>query len=426
MDLGSLTAGAWLGLLAAALMLGLAAWLARLQFASRVHRSMALLFLLMGLHRVGDALWESTDDLAARLMVYAWIAIPFAAIHAAMRFRQRYLGRPPGAWGRVAPWALLAGCLTLETLYLRDHGLFYGTLDGPLLMLAPAIDATFLGIAWVFARDAFAAPSAVRRRALVLAALGFALPAAYGSASVVLRTWAGTGSVIQGREGWVFLAQDAALLPLGAAAALAGWTGWRAQAQGDMRRLGVWSVAVLALPLATAAGVAVQEPFYHVACACFSAGWAIATPLLVGYALGRHQLFGTDMGMRLALRGGTVGGLVLAGSFMLTKVVEGWTDATFGNWGILVGGAIAGLLLFLLSPLQRLAERLMATATPAKAGPQSMKRDERLALYKDQVELVWHDGQMSRKERLMVDRLRERLGLSAEETVAIEAAVTAR
>ncbi|HLE96229.1 MAG TPA: hypothetical protein VI997_02570 [Candidatus Thermoplasmatota archaeon] len=138
---------------------------------------------------------------------------------------------------------------------------------------------------------------------------------------------------------------------------------------------------------------------------------------LLAYGILKTQLFDVDLRLRRGIRRGTVGAIFLAVFFVVAQVAQTFlTDA----FGYAVGGVVAGLLLFALAPLQHLAERVAAAATPGATALASLAPDDRVALYREQAVAAWEDGAIDRSERRLLDVARERLGLTVDEAARIE------
>lgn len=103
-------------------------------------------------------------------------------------------------------------------------------------------------------------------------------------------------------------------------------------------------------------------------------------------------------------------GIVLAAFFVASQLAQTFLPEVLG--GPLVGGVVVGLLLFAIAPLQRFAERLSEKAVPDAKPVQELARDERAAIYLDMARGAWKDGSINRTERVMLNHLQERLGLS--------------
>lgn len=144
----------------------------------------------------------------------------------------------------------------------------------------------------------------------------------------------------------------------------------------------------------------------------------VYVPLLAYGILKTHLL---DLQVKVTIRRGTLGGIFLAVFFIFSQVGQNLINATFG---MVTGGLAAGLLLFAIAPLQRLAERVANMAMPGVKTIPEMEVPERVNLYKEQLERAWSDGSLSKKERLMLDNLRERLGITRESALHLEVQVT--
>lgn len=82
--------------------------------------------------------------------------------------------------------------------------------------------------------------------------------------------------------------------------------------------------------------------------------------------------------------------------------------------GTFAGIGAAGLLLFALSPLQHLTQRIVQTTL----GPPPPA--DRIAFYRSMAQQAWANGNLSRDERRFLDDLRVRLGISIEEAARLE------
>ncbi len=134
------------------------------------------------------------------------------------------------------------------------------------------------------------------------------------------------------------------------------------------------------------------------------------------YGIARHQLLGLDLKVRFAIKTSTVAAVFLGVLFIVANIAQNYFG---GQYGVVVGGAAAGLLFFAITPIQRMAERLSekavplaAEVAPAPAGPATF--------YRKQAELAWMDGAMTRREGLMLEHLRQHLGLTEAEATRIE------
>lgn len=124
----------------------------------------------------------------------------------------------------------------------------------------------------------------------------------------------------------------------------------------------------------------------------------------VGVAIFRLDLLGVDVPRP---RAGLLAAVALAALFITAQVAQNFLSDAYG---LLLGGIVAGLAVFVAYPIQRAAER-------------ALERDARnpsVEEYRRLVEHAWSDGKFGPKERLMLSETRRRLGLGAEAAQAIE------
>lgn len=150
----------------------------------------------------------------------------------------------------------------------------------------------------------------------------------------------------------------------------------------------------------------------------FAGIWRLALPLLVTYAMVRHQLFGIDVKIRWTIKQSTVAAAFIAVFFIVSGVAQTFLQST--GLGPYLGIAAAGLLVFGLAPLQHFAERVANAAMPGVRPLGEMSSDERANVYRATARSAWADGSLSRDERRLLDGLRERLGLSRDQAFHLE------
>jgi hypothetical protein len=154
--------------------------------------------------------------------------------------------------------------------------------------------------------------------------------------------------------------------------------------------------------------------------------WRFALPVFVGYAVLRHQLFNLDWRVRLGLERGALGAVALASFFLVGQLLELLLNrALDADQSILryLGAAGVGIGVLLLHPMQRLANRWADRAMPQAKDASAMTAPERIALYREHARIAWEDGVLQRKERILLDHLRERLAIPIAEAYEIERAI---
>lgn len=158
--------------------------------------------------------------------------------------------------------------------------------------------------------------------------------------------------------------------------------------------------------------------------------WVLFYPLgtllevpLIAYGILSTQLFDIDLKLKWTIRQSTLAAIVIATIYFATEAADRLLSDQLGAWPGLIAAA---LIVYFLAPLQRIAERVANHAMP-----QTTNTPEYLAYRKMQVyeaaltEALGGDG-ISQKERALLTRLRESLGVSADDARAMEDDLRAR
>ncbi|MGQ0536670.1 MAG: hypothetical protein ACT4PT_11435, partial [Methanobacteriota archaeon] len=138
---------------------------------------------------------------------------------------------------------------------------------------------------------------------------------------------------------------------------------------------------------------------------------------VVAYGMVRSQLLDVDVKIRWTVQQSTIAAAFIAVFFIAAQLAQNYLTESLG-WA--VGGIMAGLLLFAIAPIQRIAERVAHVAVPDAKATREMTEDERADVYLEAARLAWADGAMSRDERALLDGLRAKLGLSPDATARLE------
>ncbi|HVM45331.1 MAG TPA: hypothetical protein VM582_05295 [Candidatus Thermoplasmatota archaeon] len=147
---------------------------------------------------------------------------------------------------------------------------------------------------------------------------------------------------------------------------------------------------------------------------------AVGFAALLGYAILRHRLFDLDLRIKWTLRSGTVAGAYVALFFVAS---ESAAAALGERWGTYVGILAAGLLVFAFAPLQRLAQRVSDVIMPGVADTAVYQDRRKEEVYRAAVEETLADGSVTLKERKVLLRLQEELGLDPASAHRLEAEV---
>lgn len=427
---------ATVSLVAGALMVGLAAWTLALEPGKRLYQSFALMLFLLGVRGVLLP-FAFRQSFVVQWGEYVSLATPGAILFFTWAFYHHYRRGPPsrlsllvGAW---VPWVLLLGTIACEAVYFQDHAAIDSydpaTKTGTLgwLAVVPSLRLPFMAACtWVFLVQWRGAET--HRSAWFLLVLAFLPSATFFTTSNVLVRF------LPYLPGWTPYTLQAATHPVGITVdvlelvaallmATAAWWAWRRAAGSAETRTqgriiaGTWLV-VAATSVATRIVLHYRVMEYFAWPHFIALGlWSLALPVFSAGPVLRSRVLNVDRVVRLTVQRGTVVSISVAMGFVAVEVLANFLSATVS---LGVGMGAAALLLLLLHPLQRMADRLSRDTVPEGRPVGDMTHPERLRIYAEQAELAWMDGTLQRKERMLLDRLRERLGLSLTEAAEIE------
>lgn len=418
--------GALPQLLAVAGMLGLGVALLVLHFESRLNRVFSLFLILRGLSMFTATQWQLTRFSDATTSAF-WVELfPYFTIAAPLVLAY-FVWIYPRPRRRVTPeWlpaAIVAAVVAgLEIAYILEPSLWgtyavsaEGTLsevsEGPLGAMLGVLFVMFAVAGLAFARDAAGMAPGPHRRSLLLVSLAFTMNALYDGVS--------TGLVVVGVLGFPTGIVDylgaASLVPALAAPAL---LARQALASGDETtrrdalRYGAACAMAVAIPMGTIFVTALSDVFL-VATGILR----LALPLLVAYALLRHQLFDIDLKVRVGVERGTLGATFAGVFFIASEGLEQIVPVQGAVLGLLAAGAIA----LALKPIQAGIRRVTMKALPASGPIEEFDDEEGRKFYRQQARIVWSDDNVTEKERRMLDNLRETLDLPEAVAERIEA-----
>lgn len=142
--------------------------------------------------------------------------------------------------------------------------------------------------------------------------------------------------------------------------------------------------------------------------------------LLLSYAVLRAHLFDVDLKLKLALKGTTVTSFFVGSFLIVSQLVQNITSQFLGYLG---GAVAAGLLLFVLHPLQRAADRMTNAAMPRVNDSPDYIQARKESVFCAALEGGLQDGVITDKERAMLTGLQLELGISNADARALEARV---
>lgn len=420
-------------LLSALLMAGLAAWILYLDFNKSAHRVFALFLGFRAIALVVGVLRSTTDDPAYFQALAPYFIIPI--VPTLIAFVSHY-PRRRGPFGTSLPaqLSLVGLVLALEAVYLLDHNTF-GTLRppgcmglasggpycyvayGPIFLLSALVLPAMGFAALVFARDYARMPPGTARYSMFLVATGFTLNALFDGASALLRL------ASQLREGipypwlpwgWSLpILHSLTIVP--ACVAVLVVARHRAQVgAGEERTLNNAFLIAATLPVLSAVAISLintEDLFQGGTIGPLVAGfWRLSLPILATYALLRYQLFDIDVKVRAVIKSSSLAFAFTIFFFAIGELAENVVQARQGQTVAL--GAAAFLTLVLKPVEDRIGERWARRALPHAKPMKDLSRTQKIQVFREQMELALQDGTLSDREREMLVRLQERLGIT--------------
>jgi hypothetical protein len=148
----------------------------------------------------------------------------------------------------------------------------------------------------------------------------------------------------------------------------------------------------------------------------YALGTLIAVPL-IAYGILRTQLFDIDLKIRWTIKQSTLAGVIIAIVFAVSEGASQFLSAELGNvFGLLA----AAVVMFFLAPLQRFAENVASAAMPNTQNTPEYAAFRKMQVYEEAVTEAHTEGGISDKERSLLVRLRDSLGISESDARTIE------
>lgn len=335
--------------------------------------------------------------------------------------------RPLNRW--LCAFLVLSGIVTATAFhgaFLRDRFLAYNAIAWNNAVWWPAM-ASYLLFVGLAVRSPIARPFAWRPVRVALPVLTVAL----GILVLARHEWFFAPPVALPDGRWSVPYRDAFIGPAAIVPLLtfvvplaAGLDAWRRAPRGSAQRdrarayaaaFGVQDAGyailvtlmnVPGMPLEVVRGVIVASQVF-----------LILVLALLARALLRHQLFDFDLKVKRGIATGTVAAAFVAVFFVVSEGAQALLSERFGP---VVGLVAAGLLVFLLTPLQRVGERVADAAMPRVAPTPEYLAYRKLQVYRATLEGAYADGEVTARERVMLERLRTELRIAEEDAAAIE------
>ena len=144
---------------------------------------------------------------------------------------------------------------------------------------------------------------------------------------------------------------------------------------------------------------------------------------LIAYGILRTHLFDIDLRIQWTIKQSTVASVFVAIFFLVSEGANRILSSELGN---IAGLLAAALVMFFLAPLQRFADRIATAAMPNTRNTAEYTMFRKMQVYEEAVVEAHYDGGISAKERALLNRLRDSLGISAVDAETIECEITAR
>ncbi len=154
----------------------------------------------------------------------------------------------------------------------------------------------------------------------------------------------------------------------------------------------------------------------------YALGTLLAVPL-IAYGILKTQLFDIDLRIQWTIRQSTVAAAFVAVFYIVTEGADRYFENELGAW---IGLLASALLIFFLEPLQRFAERVAVAAMPNTEDTPEYAMYRKMQVYEEAIAEAHSEGGVSDKERALLVRLRDSLGISESSADAIEADVIDR
>ncbi len=138
--------------------------------------------------------------------------------------------------------------------------------------------------------------------------------------------------------------------------------------------------------------------------------WNVLYVALTAYGVLRVQLFDLDLKLKFALRQSTVGAAIAGAFFLGSELLEGLVPVE----GTILGLLSAGVIVALLKPVQAVAERFAGRIMTGVSDHPSYLEGQKHQVYRAALEGALEDGSISDRERSILDRLRDQLGIDSE------------
>lgn len=141
---------------------------------------------------------------------------------------------------------------------------------------------------------------------------------------------------------------------------------------------------------------------------------------LMLYGVLQAQLFDIDVKLKVGVSRTVLATVFVGVFFVVSQLIQTFAAESLGY---VVGAIASGLLLFALRPLERIATRVADAAMPHVSATSEYLTFRKLQVYRAALEGAFEDGDVTPKERAMLARLRDELGIAPSDADALESDV---
>jgi len=147
----------------------------------------------------------------------------------------------------------------------------------------------------------------------------------------------------------------------------------------------------------------------------YALGTLLAVPL-IAYGILRTHLFDIDLQIQWTIKQSTLAAIFVALVYLMSEGADRFLSEELGNWTGLLASA---LVVFFLAPLQRFAERVASAAMPNTQNTPEYAAFRKLQVYESSLSEAMTGG-ISEKERVLLNTLRDTLGISSADAMLLE------
>lgn len=148
----------------------------------------------------------------------------------------------------------------------------------------------------------------------------------------------------------------------------------------------------------------------------YALGTLLAVPL-IAYGILRSHLLDIDLKIRWTIKQSTLATVIVTLIFLLSEGADRLFSEELGNWAGLLAAAV---VVFFLAPLQRIAEGVASAAMPKTKNTPEYATFRKMQVYEEAVAEAQLEDGISEKERALLIRLRDSLGISEADAETIE------